>query len=359
MENVFSDSRLKLARARRGMTIKSLALATGMSEKSISSYEKGTNPPDDTVKILAKALSYPTSFFYGCDVDELHHQTVSFRSMSKLKAAQRNAAVAAGQVALLFNDWMQNQFDLPKPNILDLSGEKPEIAAAILRQEWGLGDRSIKSMVNLLESNGIKVFSLFENNQEVDAYSFWHAQTPFVFLNSMKSSERSRFDAAHELGHLILHKHEGSPTGPQAEKEANSFASAFLMPEASVRARAIPFPSRYQLISLKKNWLVSVAALTRRLKDLDLITEWHYRTLTIEMSKSGDLKREPEGIQRENSTLLTNVLSELWKDGITRSDIASELNLPLDELNNLLFPASQEPTFTSENRGKKPTLSVV
>ena len=33
----------------------------------------------------------------------------------------------------------------------------------------------------------------------MDAYSFWRRGVPYVFLNTMKSAERSRMDAAHEL----------------------------------------------------------------------------------------------------------------------------------------------------------------
>ena len=102
---------------------------------------------------------------------------------------------------------------------------------------WGLGELPVKNMIHLLESKGIRVFSLSIDTAQLDAFSMWHADTPFVFLNTMKSCEHSRFDAAHELGHLVLHRHAGSK-GQEAEREANAFASAFLMPRASVLANA-------------------------------------------------------------------------------------------------------------------------
>ncbi|MBK8210507.1 MAG: ImmA/IrrE family metallo-endopeptidase [Rhodospirillales bacterium] len=41
----------------------------------------------------------------------------------------------------------------------------------------------------------------------VSAFSFWEGGHPFIFLGADKqSAARSRFDAAHELGHLILHR---------------------------------------------------------------------------------------------------------------------------------------------------------
>src|SRR3546814_6566541 len=51
-----------------------------------------------------------------------------------------------------------------------------------------------------------------EDTKNVDAFSCWRNGQPFVFLNTFKSAERSRFDAAHELAHLVLHRH-GGPQG--------------------------------------------------------------------------------------------------------------------------------------------------
>jgi Zn-dependent peptidase ImmA (M78 family) len=82
-----------------------------------------------------------------------------------------------------------------------------------------------------------------------------------VFLNAFKSAERSRLDAAHELAHLVLHKHGGPRQGRDAEIEANNFASSFLMPKADVRSR-LPFVGRLdELLVAKKRWGVSTAAL--------------------------------------------------------------------------------------------------
>ena len=55
-------------------------------------------------------------------------------------------------------------------------------------------------MLHVLEAKGVRVFSLAENTRNVDAFSSWREERPFVFLNMQKTAERSRFDAAHELG---------------------------------------------------------------------------------------------------------------------------------------------------------------
>src|ERR1700742_2303507 len=148
-------------------------------------------------------------------------------------------------------------------------------------------------MIKLLESKGVRVFSLAENTKTVDAFSSWRNEIPYIFLNTFKSAERSRMDAAHELGHLVLHKHGGPRQGRDAEAEANSFASSFLMPQADVRSR-LPFVAKLDdLVVAKKRWGVSVAALAYRLHKLGVLSAWQYRTFCIQINQRGFATKEP------------------------------------------------------------------
>ena len=91
----------------------------------------------------------------------------------------------------------------------------------------------------------------------LNAFSFWRDGNPFIFLNNFKTAESSNFDTAHELGHLVMHKH-GDPKGDRsAEREADRFASAFLMPARDVRAR-MPRPVTLNVVlAAKARWRVS------------------------------------------------------------------------------------------------------
>src|SRR5690606_7700577 len=101
-------------------------------------------------------------------------EAVSFRAMSKMSAAKRDAALAAGGIAYPFNSWIEQRFTLPKPDLIEVEkGEDPEAVAMMLRQYWGLGELPIRNVIHLLEAKGIRVFSLAENAVEVDAYSLW------------------------------------------------------------------------------------------------------------------------------------------------------------------------------------------
>ena len=337
--NAFNPSRLTLARRRRGLTKVGLAKLLGVIPRAVIGFEAGEYAPSsDTLAEMERVLRFPSAFFLGDDIDEPRAFAVSFRSLSKMTAMHRAMALSQGAFALHLCEWLDGRFELPQCEVPDLSQESdPEAAAESLRELWGIGELPIRNMIHLLESKGVRVFSLSVDAQEVDAFSTWKGSSPYIFLNSFKSAEHSRFDAAHELGHLVLHKH-GGPQGKRAEQEANSFASAFLMPRGSVIARAPRFSTLASLIQLKKVWAVSVAALNRRLHDLGLISDWHYRSLCIEMSKVGYRVSEPNEGPRETSLILPKLLANLYEeDGISRFRISQDLTLPVEELENLLF----------------------
>jgi Zn-dependent peptidase ImmA (M78 family)/transcriptional regulator with XRE-family HTH domain len=334
---VFNPSRLTLARQRRGLTKTKLAAEAQLTVRSVSAYEAGDMVPSDaTIAELVRVLQFPIDFFMASSLDTPSSESASFRALSSMTAGQRDSALGAGALAIELSEWINARFNLPEPALPDLRGHTPEAAAEAIRGAWGLGERPVKNVVHLLEARGVRVFSLVEDCMEVDAFSLWRGSTPYVFLNTMKSAERSRFDSSHELGHLVLHRH-GAPQGREAEKEADAFASAFLMPRGSVLATAPRLPSLDTLVKLKRNWNVSVAALAHRMHAVDLMSEWHYRTLCIEIAQRGYKRSEPNGIPRETSQLLQKVFQALRDEGMTKAAIAKQLHIDSTELESLVF----------------------
>jgi Zn-dependent peptidase ImmA (M78 family) len=310
-----------------------------MSPVTVTRLEKANNEPEpETVDLIAKALGFPREFFFGDDIDDLAKDAASFRSLTSMTARERDAALASGSLAYLLSDYVAAKFNLPEPKLIDLSHERDSAAAAMtVRQTWALGEQPISNMIKLLESKGVRVFSLAENTKSVDAFSCWRNDIPYVFLNTFKSAERSRLDAAHELAHLILHKHGGPQQGRDAEIEANNFASSFMMPKADVRSR-LPFVSRLdELVVAKKRWGVSTAALAYRLHKLGILSDWQYRTFCIQINQRGYRTDEPNGLPREESVIWKKVFTELWSDRISKAQVAASLHLPADELENLVF----------------------
>jgi Zn-dependent peptidase ImmA (M78 family)/DNA-binding XRE family transcriptional regulator len=336
---MFNPRRLSLARKRRRFTAKALAERAGLAVDTISRLEGGTNSPDeDTVAKLARALNFPVPFFSDQDPEDIDTGAVSFRSFSKMSAREREAAISAGSLGLQLSTWIEDRFTLPAPSLIDLSYEAdPDNAAYSMRQFWGLGERPVPNLMAVLETKGVRLFSLSENTASVNAFSFWRDDKPFIFLNNFKTAESSIFDAAHELGHLVMHKHGDPKETRSAEREANRFASAFLMPAKDVRSRVPRRINIETVLQAKKRWRVSAMAMAYRLNILGMLSDWQYKSLCIELGKRGYRSGEPDGIARETSTIWLKILSQLWSEKTTKNDIAADLHLPLDELEGLIW----------------------
>jgi Zn-dependent peptidase ImmA (M78 family) len=334
-----------------------LGLRSGVNTKSIRDYESGrVVPSDDSLEAIASVLRFPVSFFYRNDLEEPSEHGVSFRSLKSMTAGQRDAALASGALAFELSQWIDTQFELQAPDLPDLREYGPTDAALALRNHWGIGIRPIGNMIGLLEAKGVRVFSLSERSKQVDAFSLWYRNLPFVFLNTMKTPEHSRMDAAHELGHLVLHRH-GAPRGRDVEKDAQAFGSAFLMPRESI-VGVVPklvAPTVQYLAQLKRNWGVSVSALAHRLHQLGLLTDWAYRGIYIELSKYGRT-REPNGMERETSQVLAKVFGLLKESGTTKADVARRLDLYTEDLDALIFGLSITPV--SEMNRSAPDASA-
>jgi len=353
----FNPKRLTLAREKRGLTKVKLSKTAGLTTRSITGYETGeTVPTIENIAALSTALSFPPKFFFADDPELPSVDTVSFRSLKSMTASQRDSAIAASALAIELIEWIENRFSLPPCKLIDLRDYTPENAAGVIRSQWGIGERPINNSIHLLESHGIRIFSLVEDCRQVDAFSFWRGNAPFIFLNTLKSGERSRYDAMHELGHLVLHKH-GGPRGRTVEQEADRFAASILMPHGDIIAHAPVYPTLNALISAKTRWIVAVSALNHRLHSLGLITDWHYRTLCIQISESGYRINEPNGCPRETSQLLQKVFASLKEEGISKADVANELHISLEDIDSLVFGLLPLSRITGGNHNSDRTRS--
>jgi len=338
---MFTPSRLALARKRRGLTLVSLAEQIGMTAQSLSNAECGRqDPSDSTLEMIAKVLGFPVSFFHEPDLEEIQSDQVTFRARTKMTARVRDSVLSAAALAVAFRKWIETRFRLPAVDVPTLGRRmRPEVAAEHVRARWGIGDvESISNMIHLLEAHGVAVFSLPPEHSDVDAFSFWREGRPYVVLNTMKSAERSRFDAAHELGHLVMHGEIGCDDNSRViEREANAFASAFLMSRVSIHQSFDQSPTTDEIIRAKRRWKVAALALTYRLHDLGIISDWSYRRTVIELGRLGYNTGEPDGIDREASQLLAKVFSALRDSGTSFLKISKILHVTQADLNDLVF----------------------
>lgn len=315
-----------------------LAKALRVTSRIVTAWEAGEKAPRRNLQALVEVLRFPESFFYGEEsLDEPSPDSVSFRALASLTAGRRDQALVAGALAWRFSDWIGRLFTLPNPDIPTYNSLDPETAAMAVRAEWGLGELPIRNMIHLLELHGVRVFSMVEDCRAMDAYSLWRDNgIPYVFLNTMKSAEHSRQDAAHELGHLVLHR-KGGPRGKDAEQQANRFGSAFLMTKGSVLAGAPYGGTLGQIVKAKHTWNVSVVSLIHRMHVVNLLTDWQYRSLMIEASEKRYRLKEPEPAPREISQVLAKVLRALRDERLTLNDVAAELEIVPSELKSMVF----------------------
>ena len=335
----FSPTRLTVARRMRGYTKKALADMIGLTAPAITQYESDLNPPsDDTLHHIARVLDLPFEFFVGPDLNVIDDEALTFRSRRSMTAILRGKAASLAMIAeSLIAPAIRNRFRLPQSDLPDLAEHVPEEAASLLRCQWQLGYGPITNMVHLLESRGIEVFWLNENASSLDAFSWWENDRPFVMLNSAKpAGDRGRFDAAHELAHLVLHRREKDLDSRKVETEADSFASALLLPAEQFRQECPRQPIMQQFRPLKKRWGVSLAAMVRRCRDVGVFSDWQYECACRDIAKNGWKMNEPWPVAREQSQFHQAVFERLLQRDITPERFAEDLGLPLSQLQILV-----------------------
>jgi Predicted Zn peptidase len=347
----FNPHKLRFARERRSLTKEALAQLCGVSRRAVTDWESG-NVDSPPMERISGALDFPVSFFYGEDIEEVALNCVSFRALSSMTPRQTHRVLAHASLMRGFSSWMDSRYDTPAPDVpsieeLTASVDECEPSAvegaSSLRVMWGLGVKPIRDMLVLVESRGIRVFGLPAEDKEVDAFSFWYGDRPFIFVNTSKSAERVRFDLAHEVGHLCMHRDIKTNRNRRYELDANSFAGALLVPRAGLLPQIVGQLSLADVMKLKKYWRVSATAMVRRLHQLGRITDWQYRSWMIDLSERGFRNSEPDGIQSEQSALLGQVLTLARQDGWGTERISKELGIPRRDLSEAMMGLTVTP----------------
>lgn len=164
-----------------------------------------------------------------------------------LPAHVRAAALEYAYTGVGLSRHLDQHAGFPQPQPLNVSDIAlgPAHAAELLRAEWGLSDRPIRSVVRLLEAAGVRVFSLSQKQADAGTFSFVWEGVAYVFLRTRRDAVAQRFSLASELGHLAMHAADNEPAGtPHRIEEAKSFARAFIMPPTVLYAHRSTWTSR-------------------------------------------------------------------------------------------------------------------
>ena len=265
------------------------------------------------------------------------HTRAFFRSLRATRQIDRDRAAARAYLVSELVQVMERYVRMPKVNLprdlfLDqdhATRESIEERAMALRDFWRVPDGPIANVVRLLEVNGVIVAHCIVDCPEVSSFSRVFDARPVVVLKEERDDvARLRSDAAHELGHLVLH--EEPEAGNQiVENQAQAFAASFLMPRdqiAGLLPRSFDI-ERYR--SLKRTWGVSMQFLLYRAKELGKMTDSTYRRAMMVFSKQRWRINEPFPLaSREETRLLTKALEVISDSGVREGDILAEARLP-------------------------------
>ena len=298
-EAVLNPVRVRLARELKEWSQADLARQVALTPAAISQIEAGSQRASPaTFEQLAQVLCVPTSFLC-MPVTETHEGF--FRSLRRSSVTHRRKARAIAHVAHDLGLASSGDVDEPRlmtiPHLpvsgLDASRQEVEGIAAQVRTALGIPPGPVRNVVEVLEACGVLVIRLPLDTADVDAFSLPFPDLPVVVLGTDKQDRaRSRFDAAHELGHLVLH---GAHVWgvKEVEQQAHWFAAAFLMPAAEIEAFLPSRPDWPRLFALKTEWEVSLAALLMRAKTLGRMTDSQYLTAVKAASARGWRRSEP------------------------------------------------------------------
>lgn len=352
----FIGARLSQARRARAITAADLGDMTNVSSQSISKYENGHQTPRrDVVDRFVNVLHFPTQFFFR-PVDETDQKPVFFRS----KLSAQTIALDRAKVRLEWMkeivDYLGEFFDFPELNLphtcldqkdpLDMTLDDIESLANSVRSYWGVTSGPMTNCLERIEESGILVSRIHVRAEKVDAFSQWSDKfgIPFMLLSHDKASAvRQRFDALHELCHILIHKNvtqsqlNNRATYKLLEKQADTFASYMLLPETDFLDELYS-PTLDGMLSMKERWGVSVGAMIMRCKSLDLLDDASVKRMWMNYTRRGWRKGEPFDGKTEKETpyLMKRSFEMLIEAGVKAQDeITSDLPYPLDDLEEI------------------------
>ncbi len=355
----FTGARLREAREARGLTAIALSDILGVSRQAVSQYENDLQTPHpEVMRKIELALNLPPDFFTRPVAEETKPRKIFYRSMSTATKGARVRVERRYGWLITIADYLRRfvtfprvsfpRFDVPAdPN--ELTWQEIEEFASKTRKFWGMGDGPISNMVWLLENNGAVVTRSTVGADKLDAFSEWYEyqvqyETPYVFLGADKNTGvRSRYDAAHELGHLVLHwdikaKHvTHRPTFKLIEDQAHRFASAFLLPTRTF-ANDFSAPTLDTFRALKPKWKASIAMMLYRSQELGLIDEYRAERLWRSRARRGWIREEPldDQLPIEEPRLLRRAFELLINEGVqSRAEIRAALPYALNDIEEL------------------------
>lgn len=322
-----TGSRLKQLRQARGLSLEALAARLGgvVTRQALWKYEQGkAHPSALVIGKLALALGVRAALLW--QEPAVHIRFVAYRKGSRLLI--RDQEQVQSKVTLALEDRLRlkertgqsSELQLPVQGIAIVSVEDAERAAEELRNRWNLGIDPIASVTGILEDHDVHVIEI-EADEKFDGISAvaedegGYVIGAAVVTRHGIAGERQRLDLTHELGHLVLN----IPPEVDEEKAAFRFGAAFLAPRETILREVGNKRFSVQLaelLLLKRSYGMSIQALLRRLRDVEIIPESHYRQWCIQINQLGFRKIEPGPLPPEQPQWLRRTVLRALAEGL-------------------------------------------
>ena len=340
---LFNGERLKSARIYRGLTVADLAEKLSLQRQTVSMYEndKIKNPDFNTITTMSRVLGFPKKFFYEENDVSIKNGSTYFRALLTSSKKYRNEQIQRIDFLAVLYKYLSEYVEFPEMNLPTTNSQTAEDTANCLREYWKLGDKPIDNLVYLVEQNGLIVTTFNSGSDSIDAFSQMitidNTEKYLIgYSNNKNTAARIHFDIAHELGHILMHEWSedleslSKDEFKAKEKEANEFASAFLLPREAFLSDVGDFADNITYyIELKKKWKVSISAMIRRSLTLGLIDYDTYQYMMRTMQKKGIMKKEPldDKLYTAKPSLLKTSVTMLIEHGvITPNELLNELS---------------------------------
>lgn len=340
-----NGSRVREARLFKGFTITELSKKIGVSKQMLSKYEHNkSNISIETLQKIASELKFPIPFFTNFDnVHYINYGTFYRSRLTATQSSKRPIDFYKKATAFLL-DYFEQYIDFPTLEHYDFSNYSPQEAAAELRKIWKLGNGPIQDILTLMETHGIVTANVKLNEcSKVDANGGLievNGNDYYIVIDNVSESNfyRQQFSLAHELGHYMLHVFDGycldDLDGDEyrtMEKEANQFASSFLLPPSSFKdsLKGKDLTNILSFVPLKSVWNTSIASMIHRAHELKIIDSQTYEKLQKSKSYRGWNKEEINDHDKPllKPTVLNTAFALLEEHmGITPSTLSSYVN---------------------------------
>jgi len=312
----WSPGRLILARELRGLTRAELASAIGKSAAAVGQFEAGVIQPYARVaRAIASVLSVPIDFMHRAPSDVALGPDGHFMRPTRgvTQVARRQSAARSAVLGDLYNRLTEQttvpKSDIPRVRVSMGVASEFELIAEGLRAQWNLANNPIPDLIALLESHGVVVAHVDDRAAPTGTFATWHSERPWVLLaTSAGTASQARLDAAHELGHLVIHAR-ADLHSPEAERQADRFALAFLMPRREFERDIPKRVTGSALGILKRRWGVPLAEIVRRGYDLGLLSEASFRRSHARLNSASARLAEPDEPAAESPATLLAALA--------------------------------------------------